>query len=169
MVMKKLILHLGGRLGRADKCIELAKQFKDAVILVSSEGGNVLEYYTDRGIESSRVVHDINAWDTVTNFTDTYKRVKEEFQADEVYVVTDSFHMRRSMLIAEAVYWAKGITAIPCSAGDSISTVESDNLVISDAIRAWVWRLTGLLFYWKDVRKERTGIEYPTKWNQIGI
>jgi uncharacterized SAM-binding protein YcdF (DUF218 family) len=167
--MKKLILHLGGSLGRADKCIELAKQFKDAVILVSSESGNVLEYYTDRGIDSSRVFHDIDAWDTVTNFTKTYKRIKEEFQVDEVYVVTDDFHMRRSMIIAQAVYWERGITAIPCSADNSISTVESDDLVISDAIRAWVWRLTGLLFYWKSVKKERTGTESSTKWNEIGI
>jgi uncharacterized SAM-binding protein YcdF (DUF218 family) len=167
--MKQLILHLGGRLGRADKCIELAEQFKDSVILVSSEGGNVLDYYTDRGIDSSRVFHDTAAWDTVTNFTKTYKRIKEEFKVDEVYVVTDDFHMRRSMIIAQAVYWERGITAIPCSAGNSISTIESDDLVISDAIRAWVWRLTGLLFYWKSVRKERTGTESPIKWNEIGI
>jgi uncharacterized SAM-binding protein YcdF (DUF218 family) len=166
--MKKLILHLGGRLGRADKCIELAQQFKDATILVSSEGGDVIKYYTDRGIKSSRVFHDTVAWDTVTNFTGTYKRIKEEFKANEVYVVTDDFHMKRAMLIAEVVYSGRGITAIACSAGNSIIRIESNNLITGDVIRAWSWRLTGFLFYSKKTREERKG-KTPLNWNEIGI
>ncbi len=165
--MKKLILHLGGSLDRANKCIELAKKYPEAVILVSSEGGDVLKYYTDRGISSERVFIDNVAWDTVTNFTHTYDRVKNEFQADIVYVVTHDFHIKRSMLIAEAVYWRRDITPIAFPSGGP-ERVEPNNLLIGDAIRAWIWRLTGLLFYWKNVRKARCG-DYQEKWNEIGL
>ena len=168
--MKQLILHLGGGIDRADKCISLAKQFPDVPILVSSEGGDVLKYYTDRGIDASRVFIDNLAWDTVTNFTATYKRVKEEFKADVVHVVTHDFHMKRSMLIAEAVYWKRGITPVACPSGGD-KREEAENIVRDDAIRAWTWRLTGFLFYWKKVREERSqyGIGYPPKWNEIGL
>ena len=166
--MKHLILHLGGGLDRADKAIELARLIPTASILVSSEGGEVLKYYTDRGIDASRVFIDNLAWDTVTNFTATYKRVKEEFKADVVHVVTHDFHMKRSMLIAEAVYWKKGITPVACPSKGP-DRVEPDNLLIGDAIRSWTWRLTGILFYWKKVREDRVGIGYPSKWNEIGL
>ncbi len=170
--MKQLILHLGGGLDRADKCISLAKQFEDASILVSSEGGDVIKYYTDRGISKERVFLDNTAWDTVTNFTHTFKRIKEEFKADRVYVVTHTFHMRRSMIIANAVYWKKGITSVACPSGgpDPYGNFEEPfNYVRNDMIRAWIWRLTGLLFYWKKVREERTGIGSSAKWNEIGL
>ena len=168
--MKHLILHLGGSLDRADKAIELARLIPTASILVSSEGGEVLKYYTDRGIDASRVFIDNLAWDTVTNFTATYKRVKEEFKADVVHVVTHDFHMKRSMLIAEAVYWKSGITPVACPSGGS-DHEEPFNYLRDDAIRAWTWRLTGILFYWKKVREERSqyGIGYLPKWNEIGL
>lgn len=172
--MKHLILHLGGGIDRANKCIELAKQIPTAQILVSSETGDVIKYYTDRGIDASRVFLDTLAWDTLTNFAATYKRVKEEFKADVVHVVTHDFHMRRSMLIANAVYWKKDIMPVACPAGgpDPYGNHEEPfNLVRDDAIRAWIWRLTGILFYWKKVREEREkyGIGYPPKWNEIGL
>ena len=168
--MRKLILHLGGDTNRADKCIELAKIHPDAMILVSSEGGNALKYYTDRGISPDRVFIDMLAWDTVTNFTATFKRVKKEFRAQKVLVVTTNFHMERAMLIANAVYWMRGITPIACPSGPP-SHKEPHNIVRDDAIRAWIWRLTGILFYWKSVREEREkyGIGYPKKWNEIGL
>lgn len=170
--MRHLILHLGGGLDRADKAIELANLIPTASILVSSEGGEVLKYYTDRGIDASRVFIDTTAWDTVTNFTSTYKRIKEEFKADVVHVVTHNFHMRRSMIIAEAVYWKRGITPIACPSGgpDPYGDYEEPfNYVRDDAIRSWVWRLTGILLYWKKVREDRVGTGYPSKWNEIGL
>lgn len=167
--MKRLILHLGGTLStRANKCIELAKQYPDTPILVSSEGGDIMKYYTERGIDSSRVFIDTLAWDTVTNFTSTFDRVKNEFKADIVHIVTNDFHMQRSMIIAEAVYWRTGIIPIASSAGLPNHSEKSD-LIIGDAIRAWIWRLTGLLFYWKLVREKRVGTGYIKKWNEIGL
>lgn len=168
--MKRLILHLGGNLERASKCVELAKQYPEAPILVSSELGEVLKYYTDRGIDSSRVFIDMMAWDTVTNFTATYNRVKEEFKADTVYVVTNDFHMRRSMIIAQAVYWRRGIAAIASHAGGE-NYEEEFNYVMGDLIRSWIWRFAGILFYWKSVREDRVqyGMGYSPKLNEIGL
>ncbi len=78
---KKLILHLGGNIKRADKAIELANSNPDALILISSER-NAVKYYTDRGIDSKRIFNDTIAWDTVDNFTATYKRIRKTFKPD---------------------------------------------------------------------------------------
>lgn len=168
--MKKLILHLGGGLiERSNKGIELANQYPDVPILISSEN-LALEYYTERGIDKSRIFLDFSAWDTLTNFANTLKRVQEEFKVDTVYVVTHNFHMRRAMLIANAVYWRRGIRPIACPAGGDDSQ-EPFNIVRDDTIRAWIWRLTGILFYWKKVREERMklGMGTPVRWNEIGL
>lgn len=173
--MRKLILHLGGGMDRANKCIELAKIHPDAMILVSSEGGNPIEYYAERGIDPNRVFLDNTAWDTVTNFTHTYRRIKKEFRPEKVLVVTHDFHMTRSMKIANAVYWMTGITPIACASGGpnpygpEYNYTEPDKLIREDAIRAWIWRLTGILFYWKSVRDVRGNIGTPKKWNEIGL
>ena len=171
--MRKLILHLGGGMDRANKCIELANIHPDAMILVSSEGGNPLEYYTQHGVDPNRVFLDYTAWDTLTNFTHTYRRIKKEFRPEKVLVVTHDFHMKRSMRIANAVYWMTGITPIACPAGgpDPYGNYqEPENYVRDDTIRAWVWRLTGLLFYWQKVRDARSGsMGSPKKWNEIGL
>ena len=166
--MRRLILHLGGGMDRADKCVQLANIYPDAMILVSSEGGDPLKYYTDRGVDPSRVFLDYDAWDTVTNFTHTFERVKKQFRAQLVFVVTHDFHMKRSMRIADAVYWMRGIKAVPAPSGGP-DREEPENYVRDDTIRAWVWRLTGILFYWKSVRDARSGIGTPKKWNEIGL
>ena len=166
--MRKLILHLGGGMDRSNKCIQLANIHPDAMILVSSEGGNPIEYYSQRGIDPNRVFLDYEAWDTVTNFTHTFQRIKKEFRAQKVFVVTHTFHMKRSMRIADAVYWMTGITAIPSPAGGP-DIEEPSNYIRDDTIRAWIWRLTRILFYWKSVRDSRKDIGTPKKWNEIGL
>ena len=166
--MRKLILHLGGGMDRANKCIQLANIYPDAMILVSSEGGNPIEYYAQRGIDPNRVFLDYTAWDTVTNFTHTFQRIKKEFRPKMIFVVTHNFHMKRSMRIADAVYWMTGITPIAAPAGGS-EHEEPANYLRDDTIRAWIWRLTGILFYWKSVRDARKEIGTPKKWNEIGL
>ena len=170
---RRLILHLGGGINRADKAIELALKYPNTPILVSSEGGDVLKYYQDRGIDPNRVYIDRKAWDTVTNFTATLPKVKKTFNADTVFVVTHDFHMKRSMRIANAVYWMRGIKAIAAPAGGP-ERVEPEKYVNQDTARAWIWRLTGFLIYWKSVREKRCKAMGPSwcydkKWNEIGI
>jgi len=155
--MKSLILHLGGNIHRAEECINLANQFKDSPILVSSELGNVLEYYTSRGILAERVFIDNNAWDTVTNFTTTFKRIKEEFKASKVHVVTDAFHMRRVRHVARAIYWRRKVSLVFWPT-EGINIKESTSLLLSNIFRAWVWRLTGILIYSRRLKREREGL-----------
>jgi len=173
--MKKLILHLGGGMDRANKCAQLAHEHPDASVFVSSELGDVIGYYAERGVDSSRITIDLDAWDTLTNFTHTYKRIKEEFNPNTIFVVTHDFHMRRSMRIAKAVYWLRGVNLVaspsggPNPYGPEYNFSEPDRMTAEDEIRAWIWRLTGLLFYWKSVREQRSDIGTPKKWNEIGL
>ena len=174
--MKRLILHLGGGLDRANKCAQLADIYPDAKILVSSEGGNPLEYYAQKGIDPNRVYLDYEAWDTVTNFTHTFDRIKKEFNPEEIFVVTHDFHMNRSMKIASAVYFLTNIKLIsspsggPNPYGPKYNFTEPDRLILGDTIRAWIWKLTGILIYWKNVREQRKNeMGTPKKWNEIGF
>lgn len=173
--MRKLILHLGGGIDRADKCIQLANIHQDTMIFVSSETGDVLDYYTQRGIPESRVFLDDTAWDTVTNFTKTYRTIKKKFRPQVLYVVTHDFHMNRSMRIANAVYWMTGVKVIaspsggPNPYGPEYNYTEPPRLIREDTIRAWIWRLTRILFYFESIRKARTGMGSPKQWNEIGL
>ena len=72
-----IILHLGGNPLRATKAAELALQYPDATVVISSEGGDHgLTYYDAAGIDRNRITVDMQAWDTVTNFTHTYKLLR---------------------------------------------------------------------------------------------
>ena len=169
--MTRLILHLGGGWrDRADKCVELLNRYPDAQLLISSEGGKVEEYYRSQGV--SDFLHDKAAWDTLTNFTHTLHLVKNVYRADKVLIVTHEFHMERAMKIAQAVYFGTGITPVACPTGIGLKKKNEANHVLPDTIRAWVWRLTGLLFYWKSVRRKRkqdyrNGV--PGNWKEIGL
>jgi uncharacterized SAM-binding protein YcdF (DUF218 family) len=178
--MKKLILHLGGGLDRANKCAQLAHQYPDVPIFVSSEGGppetRIIDYYKNLEINSDRIFLDYDAWDTVTNFTHTFERIKKEFNPKEIFVVTHDFHMNRSMRIANAVYFLNGIKPIaspsggPNPYGPEYNFTEPDKIIIEDTIRAWIWRFTGILIYWKNIRQQRSGeMGTPKKWNEIGF
>jgi uncharacterized SAM-binding protein YcdF (DUF218 family) len=107
------------------------------------------------GISEDNYIFDYNAWDTVTNFTKTLQLVKS-YKPENVYVVTDQFHMRRSMAIARAVYVLQGINLHPVPyLGTTSRGSEDDHLVKTDRFRAWLWRLTGYLKYYPDVKQAR--------------
>lgn len=155
-----IILELGGNVNRMNKAIELAKVHPDTLIIVSSEGvpDVVVSLVDNAGISRDRLLLDYNAWDTVTNFTATYKLIKS-FEPKKLYVVTDKFHMRRSMAIADAVYFRRGVELIP-SPYESTHPEEPIKLVIEDFLRASLWRTTGYLFYDPAVKDQRMpGIE----------
>ncbi len=162
-----VILHLGGNSERARTAAALAKQRPDSKIVVSSEGGNYMDYYRSEDIDPGRIVIDSAAWDTVTNFTHTYKRLRE-IGCTRLFVVTDMFHCYRSMLIALAVWGGRvPIYIVP----REVSVRESDEGYSAfDFIRAALWRLTGILLYWNDVYKNRKAyITQDTKHSLIDI
>ena len=168
---RKLILHLGGNPSRADKAIKLANSNPSALILISSESGDPVQYYVDRGIDEERIYQDITAWDTLTNFTATYKRVRETFDPDVLYIVTDGFHMERSMRIANAAYFLSGVELVP-SPSSPIDFKEESKYVVGDTIRSWIWKLTGITLYKEEVRESHEknyGMGRPKEWNEIPV
>ena len=67
-----------------------------------------------------RYIIDFKAWDTVTNFALTYDLIKNQIEAKRLLVVTDKFHIERSMIIATKIYYLTGIEleAHPYMGGD---------------------------------------------------
>jgi len=157
-----VIIELGGNPSRIHRVIELAKQNQSAKIVISSETlpDFVVGLLRGAGISNDRFVFDFTAWDTVTNFTKTVKMICD-LKPKKLYIVTDKFHMRRSMVIANAIYFLRGIALIPESYyGSEPHQAESDELVNYDRWRSWVWRITGWLQYIKLIKDQRMpGIE----------
>jgi uncharacterized SAM-binding protein YcdF (DUF218 family) len=157
-----VILELGGNTLRMKKAIELAQRYPDSKIVISSEGDptGVHALLSDAGIADTRYIFDFHAWDTVTNFTETIGLVKS-FRPSVVFVVTDKFHMRRAMAVARAAFFFTRIAVVPEPyLGSEPHDPEPVSLVRSDRFRAWLWRLTGYLKYYPDVKEARMpGIE----------
>ena len=161
-----VILHLGGS-GHAAvdvaKSIYHAKNNVVGVVISSENPMIVLSYSPDIPVSD----HHREAWDTVTNFTTTYQFIKEKYDPKTIWIVCHGFHMERAMAIAQAVYWRRGVQLIPtpCSVKEHD---QNPNFVVQDTLRAWVWRFTGILFYWKSVRDTRSPHDVP-KSNEIPI
>jgi uncharacterized SAM-binding protein YcdF (DUF218 family) len=151
----KVILGLGGNINRLDKAIELALTNSPSYLIISSESDPAacLQKVKNAGLDPSRVILDYTAWDTVTNFTNT-KRIVDALGPDELLVVTDGFHMLRSMTIGRLVYWGSKtkVTAHPSSPKNRDEDLK---LVLLDTFRALVSRLTGQTFYDQSVYDRR--------------
>ena len=150
-----IILHLGGNPLRATKAAELALQYPDATVVISSEGGDHgLTYYAAAGTDRNRIMVDMQAWDTVTNFTHTYKLLRR-LGVTRLFVVTDSSHMPRSLAIAKQVWGGRvPIEGHSYEDGDGYKTADAPHIAI-DTFRAWAWRMFGILFYWASVKEAR--------------
>ena len=149
------IMELGGNPNRLQKVIELAAQYPDAPIVISSEGPvqQVIAIMDGAGISRSRWTLDYTAWDTVTNFTCTLPLLRK-LNTTKVLVVTDGFHMKRSMRIATAVYFDNGIEPV-AEPSSPVDHQESRKLVLGDTARAWLWRFSGQLVASQDVYDAR--------------
>lgn len=155
--MNIVILHLGGNIARLEKTAELAWQYPNAKIVISSElpRSEIIRQLKLFGVSLDRCCLDFKAWDTVTNFTETLP-IMRTLRARRVLVVTDLFHMRRSMAIARAVYFLRRITPVACPfMGGDLARTEHDQLVRTDMFRGWFWRITGWLLYYRHVFYER--------------
>ena len=142
----KVIIHLGGNWYRVSKTIELANLYTDANVVISTEGASpwMIQQLDNAGIARSRYIFDFRAWDTVTNFALTYDLIQGTLGCKQLYVVTDYFHMERSMIIANAVYFWKGVEVIPNPyMGGDLTRVESLSLKIYDGNRGYFLRFIG--------------------------
>ena len=153
--MTTTILGLGGNIARLQKVIELAAEFPESPIIISSEGPaqQVIDTMDGAGIPRSRWTLDYTAWDTVTNFTCTLPLLRK-LNTDKVLVVTDGFHMKRAMRIATAVYFNNGITPV-AQPSSPVDHEEDPKLVRLDTARAWFWRATNQLLADQTVYDDR--------------
>ena len=153
-----VIIHLGGNPNRIDKTIELAAANPDAVVVVSTEGApeTVINRLDSAGVSRDRYIMDFKAWDTLTNFALTYDLIKNQIGAKRLLVVTDKFHIERSMIIATKIYYLTGVKleAHPYMGGNLAYKEDLPNK-LGDALRGILWRFTGLVFYWKNVYEQR--------------
>jgi uncharacterized SAM-binding protein YcdF (DUF218 family) len=154
-----IILHLGGNLQRAHTAATLAQVFPDAKVVVSSELGDFPSIYASYNIAPERITVNMEAWDTVTNFTHTYKLLRS-MGCSRLFVVTDQFHTYRSSAIALAV-WGNRVPIYICPHGHSINKTDEGYTQWNFA-RALLWRLTGVLLYEKSVKKARSQYFRPS-------
>lgn len=151
-----IVLQLGGTWRRAHAAAETAlKLDEDYTIVVSSEGNEpgFRGIYRDAGIPDDKVIHDTAAWDTVTNFTHTYKLLRS-LKVDKLYVVTTGWHLPRSMAIAKEV-WGGRVEIIPVAYRPEDQRDEDLQYLKHDKWRARIWRYLGVLFYWSNVAERR--------------
>lgn len=151
----RVILHLGGNTARVYKTLSLALTFPQATIVVSSEADPVfmIDQFRQAGV-LDRVVFNFKAWDTLTNFTDTL-RIVRDLGATQVFVVTEPFHMRRAMMLARVIYWLEGIK--PIAAPTSTLSSHRDPIIrlVKDFFRVWVWKWTTYVIAEPDLKHAR--------------
>jgi uncharacterized SAM-binding protein YcdF (DUF218 family) len=137
------ILVLGGSAVREQFAANFAQDKPEIPIWVSS--GSPREYaYTifDRaGISRDRLHLDYRAMDTLTNFT----TLVDDFQArkiNQVYVITEEFHMLRAKSIGNLILGSRGIKLKPIAV-PSEHKAERKQKIIRDTMRSLLWVFTG--------------------------
>ena len=151
------ILHLGGNIKRLEETIRQAQLHPDAQIIISSEDSiqeavNQLKW---AGIQRERVVLNPLAYDTPGNFTTTYGDVRRA-GARRVYVVTDQFHMKRSIALASACYCGTGIQPIPCPYLGSPLYEEPAGWTVGGVSAVMLWRATGIVYVPAAIKNARS-------------
>ncbi|MEM8643030.1 MAG: YdcF family protein [Cyanobacteria bacterium P01_G01_bin.54] len=137
------IVILGGDFEREYFAALWAQQHPQLPIVISSGMPESMsrDYFAQEGIGSERLVYDLAAVDTLTNFTTLLPQLQRA-QIRSVYVITSDFHRARSRLIAYLVWGSHGITyqfvVIP-----SQTPAEPWWLMLGDGMRALVWLVTG--------------------------
>ena len=155
--MSDIILHLGGNINRINKTIEIAKQYSEAIVIVSSEGGQqeMANCFKIAGISKERVVFDTTALDTPGNFCNTFGLVKK-YNPKNLYFITDRFHIDRSYYIATIAYLNTGINLIPCCYnGGDLNYVEPPSYALGNVIATLIWKYTGYLWVSKNIKNAR--------------
>jgi uncharacterized SAM-binding protein YcdF (DUF218 family) len=151
----KIILSLGGNPERLNTAIPLLQANPGSHLVISSESPipTILDKLNSAGVNPSQYTIDETAWDTVTNFTNTMPLVKK-LGATELMVVTDGFHMLRSMCVARLIYFKSG-TTLSAHPSSPENRNESIGLVLSDTLRAAISRFFGCTVYYQGVYNER--------------
>jgi uncharacterized SAM-binding protein YcdF (DUF218 family) len=150
--MKKLILQLGGNVARLDTGIKVLQEHPDATMIISSElpADVCIRKLREAKIPKERFIFDYQAWDTVTNFTVTCPMIRD-MGIEELYVVSDLFHIPRVEAICESIYLGRNIKKYYISHG----TDNHKEVIWYDLCRALFWRFTEYLLYDQKVKDDR--------------
>jgi uncharacterized SAM-binding protein YcdF (DUF218 family) len=136
-----MILVLGGGLDREKFTAQFAQTHPDLDIWLSSGSSQAPDIFRQAKISEHRIIYDIRATDTVTNFTTVVDNFKQR-NIQHVYVITSDFHMPRSMAIATIVFGSHGITCTPIAV-PSFYPPESALHILRDMGRSILWLVTG--------------------------
>jgi uncharacterized SAM-binding protein YcdF (DUF218 family) len=150
--MKKLILQLGGNVARLDTGIKVLHEHPDATMIILSElpVDDCLNKLREAKISKERFIFDYQSWDTVTNFTMTYPRIRN-MGIEELYVVSDLFHIPRVKAICESIYLGRNIKTHYIPHG----TDNHKEVIWYDLWRTLFWRFTEYLLYDQKVKDDR--------------
>lgn len=161
--MADVILCLGGNVDRNQTAAVLAVKEQKSLVLVSSEGTprEVMSFYKAFNVDPKRVFFDFNAWDTLTNFTETKNWILNK-KPKILTVVTDDFHVRRSITIAKIVYSFNCISIVS-KPHPSVRQAEADSLIRWDTWRSIVWRTSGRIIENGDKQSRMVGISAARK------
>ncbi|MCY6493548.1 YdcF family protein [Leptolyngbya sp. GGD] len=138
----KLILVVGGTPDREQKAAQLAREYPNLDVWVSSGSSEAQQIFTKAGINQSRLYLDNRATDTVSNFTTMVDLLKQQ-HIPHVFLVTSDFHLARSTAIATVVFGSEGIAFTPVAAYNPYYPPESQLRMVRDVGRALLWLGTG--------------------------
>lgn len=94
------------------------------------------------GVSVDRVFFDFCAVDTVTNFTCNVETFTSR-GFHHVYLITSSYHMRRSLAIATLVFGSRGIAVTPVAVASVAHPPEALWRIGRDCVRSVIWMFTG--------------------------
>lgn len=86
----------GGDEARSRKCLELATSFPQTPIVITGDGGLIVQFLRDHGVPKSRIIHENLATSTFENAHFT-KEILDELHGKRVVLVTNWFHAPRSL------------------------------------------------------------------------
>jgi uncharacterized SAM-binding protein YcdF (DUF218 family) len=138
----EMILVLGGGPDREQLAARLAQDHPNLEVWISTGSSEAAQIFQRAGIDQSRVHFDCRATDTVTNFTTSVDTLKQR-GIQHVYVVSSSFHMPRSQVIATIVFGSQGIAFTPVAVATPNFEPESKVRIVRDLGRSMLWLATG--------------------------
>ena len=88
----------GGDEARGRKCLELARSFPQAPVVVTGDGGTIVRFLQNRGVSENRIVHEERATSTIENARFTAV-ILDGLHTRRVVIVTNWFHVPRSLAV----------------------------------------------------------------------
>lgn len=135
-------LVLGGDPAREQAAAELATWSPYLPIWISSPPDVEKTLQMFRNVPNTKLHIDVEAVDTVTNFTSVIDDLKEQ-EIHHIYLITSDFHMPRAKAIATVILGSQGIVFTPISVSSIQKQSESIPRILRDVVRSLLWIITG--------------------------